>query len=731
MGNNIQQEQILQNLQSASSEVRMKSIEQMMYLETLPVEEKRKYLTNALSDQEEAIRGYAQSCLDYLQQIAPVAPNVEPQPTEPVSIIEEPVQPPAEADDLFSLPEMGLIDEPVSEPQATDIFANPVSEPVTPEVATPLEQSIPGDPVDPTLPNLDAISNIPDFLQHIRMLIEEKPSGTLTHLIKLAGHYQEEVALAALQGLLNVKDSRAANLILDYLADNKYSSQRRFLMLKIVMDAESNLDSEKIEQILINEKDVIVKSGLVKVFARNSGEIGVQTLIRCLEDDDPRVRANTVEVIEEQKILGCDEYIVKLLNDDENRVKVNAAKYLVKNGYHEAFKTLREMLVSSEVWLRDSVIFALGEIGDQASLTLLKAALKDPNQGIRLSVLKSLAKINNNLARQVLQAAAGDPDPVVAQVANSLWEKIKNQPVKEAVVLPTKPIVNAAPASAQPATPVQPVAPVTPAQPVQPAQPVAPVTSAQPVQPAQPVAPVTPAQPVQPAQPVAPVTPAQPVQPAQPVAPVTPAQPVQPAQPVAPVTPAQPVQPAQPVAPATPVQPAQPVAPVTPAQPVQPAQPVAPVTPVQPVQPAQPVAPATPVQPVQPAQPVAPVTPVQPVQPAQPVAPVTPVQPAQPVAATGYNFQKQRSVDIYNRLKSPNPDDWKLALKDLPFVMGNDQMILLELAVTSPDDNVRLSAAKILARKRNAQGRQLLEQLRNDPSELVVSVVQKALLMLK
>ena len=84
------------------------------------------------------------------------------------------------------------------------------------------------------------------------------------------------------------------------------------------------------------------------------------------------------------------------------------------------------MLVSPEVWLRDSVIFALGEIADQASLVLLRAALKDPNQGIRLSVLKALARINSNIARQILKAVTGDPDPVVAQVAMSLYNKIKD-----------------------------------------------------------------------------------------------------------------------------------------------------------------------------------------------------------------------------------------------------------------------------------------------------------------
>ncbi|MDD3147295.1 MAG: HEAT repeat domain-containing protein, partial [Candidatus Riflebacteria bacterium] len=200
------------------------------------------------------------------------------------------------------------------------------------------------DPVDPSLPDLKKVTDIGSLLQHIKTLSTQKPSGHVTLLLQLARHVMEEVALTALQALFNLKDRRVPAQIPPMLAEEQYSSQRRFLMLKIIMETDVDLDYAALESILLKEKDVIVKSGLVKVFARSSREQGVGTLVKCLEDEDPRVRANTVEVIEEQNIRGCEQNIVALLEDPENRVKVNAAKYLVKNGYQQAFLTLRTML---------------------------------------------------------------------------------------------------------------------------------------------------------------------------------------------------------------------------------------------------------------------------------------------------------------------------------------------------------------------------------------------------
>lgn len=701
---NKKKELLLQNLNSIMSEVRAKSLLQLKDFPGMPPEEKIALATKALNDPEETVRATAQSVLEQLGGSAGAAPPPPPLVAEEVQpslpALEEPAQPPpAEA-----TPEPPPAEE-----------ANPAPEtPQDPPADATEEFSLQPPPLDeefdPALPNLEALRTIPQKLDHVRYLTKERPGGHLTQLLQLAGDQIEEIALTALQALLKMKDPRISQQVLPYLAIPNFSSQRRFLILKIIMETKTDLEISHLDYILQNEKDVIVKSGLVKVFARCAGENGVATLRLCLFDPDPRVRANTVEVIEEQGIRGCDSEIAKLLNDPENRVKVNTAKYLVKQGHGQAFNTLKTMLGSSEVWLRDSVIFALGEIGDQSSLTLLKAALKDPNQGIRLSVLKALAKINNASSREALQGAEKDSDAVVAQVARGLFEKIKDTPLS-----PPKTIAPAAPApvgvpAPKPAVPPASAAPLPkPALPVTPPRPTpAPQASAPQASAPKPVAPSPAAPPAQPpdmgeAMQLPEIDVSGAPQPgAAPVAPVAPPKPTAP-QPVAP-------RPAAPIAPPPIAKPPVP----RPAIPTAPAP--RPVTPVAPAAASQPPAP----------KPAAP-------KPAAPKPPAPVARPAAPASlpAGSPQFQKPRSAEVYQKLCSDSPEMIQAGMKDLPFIAGDDQMILLVKAATLADDGSRLAAAKLLSRKRGPAAVELMQQLAADPSEIVHTFAQKALTLMK
>jgi HEAT repeat protein len=731
MINKKRQELIIQNLRSISSEVRMKSIEQLSQLPAMPVHEKISHLQVAVDDPEPEVSDLARKTIAQLKGESEAAAKSAAEPAEPgfsfPSIDEMPLTPPDDAPVAFCNPEWSeprpapgfpVIEDmpavatppvadappPSSAASPSQVFAAPtVPSPMPPPASVPPVQPIApvlpapqipqppraqpmppapfpevesgldefvDDPPDPSLPNLAKITNIPDMLAHIQDLAGNKPSGHTTQLLTMARSGIEEVALTALQALLNLKNARFASVVMKMLAEDQFSSQRRFLMLKIIMESDRPLHVPTLEQILLREKDVIVKSGLVKVYARSSGGQGVATLISCLQDQDARVRANTVEVIEEQNIQGCEHKIVELLQDPENRVKVNAAKYLVKNGYQQAFMTLRNMLVSSEVWLRDSVIFALGEIGDQASLTLLKAALKDPNQGIRLSVLKALARINNNTARQVLKAACGDPDPVVAQVSNSLFERLKNTPIREDIRYTPNASFGSAP------SPVQAAQASRPQPPALPAMQQSPLPSVPQSLPPQPFA-----------------------------------APIMPTAPQAPVMPSLSLIPDEPPPFVTPPSAAHPVMPQPPAVPRQPAVAMPPVAPVPPTWSEGPVMPPAAKEPALPELP--------------PVPPSRPAIPGMPA------FAKPRSADLYVKLCSDNVDEQRAGSRDIAFILGEDQMLLLNKAVTMADESIRINAVKILSRKKTPDAKALLEKLTSDHNETVRSLAEKALVMLK
>ena len=95
------------------------------------------------------------------------------------------------------------------------------------------------------------------------------------------------------------------------------------------------------------------------------------------------------------------------------------------------------------------------------------------------------------------------------------------------------------------------------------------------------------------------------------------------------------------------------------------------------------------------------------------------------------SFQKPRSAELYAKLCSTDPADHLVAMKDVAFIMGDDQMLLLVKALESPDENVRLTVAKLLSRKKGPAVVELLRRLGNDPHTTVKSFAQKALTMIK
>ena len=647
MLNKKRQELLIQNLRSISSEVRIRSVEQLENFPVMPAEEKIQHIEVALNDTDEKVRIAALAAITRLKGgetppasvssapfTLPPIPTTDPTPATLIAPSVPPVIPSALG--TPSVPPLIQPDFPSPQiPPAIPTQAEPeFVESANPFLVNDDCESLFNEPLDPSLPDIKKINDVIFLLDYIKKLQTGRPSGYLQHLVALVVFPIEEVALTALQALINVKDNRVVPHILKLMSDNSQSSQRRFLMLKIILDSQVPLNSELLEQILLNEKDVIVKSGLVKVYARSVGEKGLNTLAKCLKDEDPRVRANTVEVIEEQKIRGCERNIATLLSDTENRVKVNAAKYLVKNGFKQAFETLKAMLVSQEVWLRDSVIFALGEIGDQASLTLLKAALKDPNQGIRLSVLKALSNINNSTARQVLNAACKDPDPVVAQVAYSLCEKLKDVPIKSENKYPDNFINPASPVPSAPS--VLPSAPTVPS-------------------------------------------------------------------PMPSVLPSAPTVPS-------------PMPSVLPSAPTVP-------SPMPSVLPSAPTFPS--INPTSPSIPRAPIP--QNLVSDAPNTLNTVVSNVEQPNNELSGFEKPRSAEIFKRLCSNDLSEMNSAVRDIAFVMGKDQMILIKKALTIGDEGIKIAAIRILSRKRTPEARDLLVKYVSDPNEIIRSLVEKTL----
>ena len=95
------------------------------------------------------------------------------------------------------------------------------------------------------------------------------------------------------------------------------------------------------------------------------------------------------------------------------------------------------------------------------------------------------------------------------------------------------------------------------------------------------------------------------------------------------------------------------------------------------------------------------------------------------------NFSKPRSADLYVKLCSDNVEEQRAGSRDIAFILGDDQMILLNKAVLLADESIRINAVKILSRKKTPDAKALLEKLTSDPNETVRSMAEKALVMMK
>ncbi|PKK91627.1 MAG: hypothetical protein CVV64_02860 [Candidatus Wallbacteria bacterium HGW-Wallbacteria-1] len=152
------------------------------------------------------------------------------------------------------------------------------------------------------------------------------------------------------------------------------------------------------------EKDPLVLSVLVKVlpeFYPCLLDATVQRLTTALTSDDPRVRANSVEALEQiwfehkerSQVPDIFKLVIPLVSDSDNRVKANALKFLFSFDRSLVLAELNTMIDESEIWMKDSALYALGEIRDTAVIPILLKASLDANEEIRLKAVGKLAAI--------------------------------------------------------------------------------------------------------------------------------------------------------------------------------------------------------------------------------------------------------------------------------------------------------------------------------------------------
>ncbi|MBI4859349.1 MAG: HEAT repeat domain-containing protein [Candidatus Riflebacteria bacterium] len=143
-----------------------------------------------------------------------------------------------------------------------------------------------------------------------------------------------------------------------------------------------------------------------------------ERIVPYLNHPDWRVRANTVEGLENLGDARAIPLVMPFLSDQDNRVKGNAVKYLVKSHPDEVRKALAEMLASPHEWMRDSAVLLASKIDLSVSEDLLLAALKDPSPEIVRKAIAALeVKAKSQTVMNAFDELATSPDESVRTAA--------------------------------------------------------------------------------------------------------------------------------------------------------------------------------------------------------------------------------------------------------------------------------------------------------------------------
>lgn len=127
-----------------------------------------------------------------------------------------------------------------------------------------------------------------------------------------------------------------------------------------------------------------------------------------LADDNPRVRANAIEIVAETQRIEFADEIEKLLKDDFVPVRFAAILAVGDMGYQPAKKTVKQLLADSDENTKIAAAYAMNKFGSSEAFGLLGKAISSKDQTVRANAVVLLGKSGNKNALGPLRWALRD-----------------------------------------------------------------------------------------------------------------------------------------------------------------------------------------------------------------------------------------------------------------------------------------------------------------------------------
>lgn len=273
--------------------------------------------------------------------------------------------------------------------------------------------------------------------------------------------------LVALTLFRNFEDERIKGVLLRLLDDPSPELRSRAVSL-----VPSFFDNSMVPRMIdaLKDKDSGVRTEAVRTLGEFEDRRALDSLMEELNDSSPSVRAAAISVLKSYEDPRISDSVIRLLNDsstlvrsaavwymrekpdkraiealipllsDENTIASTSAQALAKIGDAKAVDPLikivrseydRERMLGGDIYLRNSAINALGQIGDKKATPIIIDALQ--NKELRISAVIALRALKDNRAVPALIKCLSDADPYVRRLTASALREIGDPAGLEAI----------------------------------------------------------------------------------------------------------------------------------------------------------------------------------------------------------------------------------------------------------------------------------------------------------
>ncbi|MGM0444715.1 MAG: HEAT repeat domain-containing protein [Fibrobacterota bacterium] len=241
------------------------------------------------------------------------------------------------------------------------------------------------------------IKELVPFLHHREKEVRMVAAGVVSSLIKesMLDNF-DRMPEGELRKLSMLFRRLAPNLVAEISRDIRGPDERRRInAIRLLQYVGYSPAVERLVRSLLRSGFTKVRATAVKVMGSFAQHCSDHRLFQnLLNDSDPRVRANTIEVIEEIGDASLKFMILRFKNDGNNRIRANALKALYNFGNHNAVYDLTAMLQDPSEAMVISALWVSSVI--ESSSDVLFTACRDLSGNDNFSVRQyALAAMKN------------------------------------------------------------------------------------------------------------------------------------------------------------------------------------------------------------------------------------------------------------------------------------------------------------------------------------------------